>query len=280
MASKLTGNNASRISSASGRQVRAESQWDALRRRYNVRRFYLFVDPPTYSRHCQFLFHPVSSGVLELTRMPPQSSCPASPSLSAAHSPYIHRKTQLYTGNRDPARPRSRFRPTHRHTSCAHVRALLLLPSPGAVVPTTPHTRARSASFACCPSSPASIRSEASPYRYASTLIPAPTYTPPAPPGDYEVCLIPASVRIRVRTHEPRAGREVTEGKRMSPIKRLCVFPASASSTHSMSASAPPLCLAGCSVVAVSDSGPAPSARLIRLLWGADAVMRGKGGGR
>jgi hypothetical protein len=45
------------------------------RPRYNVRRFYLFVDPP-YDRLSQFLLHPVSSGVLELTRVPPQSSAP------------------------------------------------------------------------------------------------------------------------------------------------------------------------------------------------------------
>jgi hypothetical protein len=42
--------------------------------RYNVCCFYLFVDPPTYSCRCQFLLHPVSSGVLRLTRVPPQSS--------------------------------------------------------------------------------------------------------------------------------------------------------------------------------------------------------------
>jgi hypothetical protein len=102
----------------------------SVRPRYNVRRFYLFVDPPTYDRRCQFLLHPVSSGALELTRVPPQSSCPASPLLSAVHSLYIHQQRQLYTGNRDPARPRPRFRPTRRRTSCARVRALLLLPSP------------------------------------------------------------------------------------------------------------------------------------------------------
>jgi hypothetical protein len=96
--------------------------------RYNVRRFYLFVDPPTYDRRCQFLLHPVSSGILRLMRVPPQSSAPRR--LSAAHSPHIHRQTQLYTGNRDPARPRSRFRPTRRRSPCARFRAFLLLPSP------------------------------------------------------------------------------------------------------------------------------------------------------
>ncbi|KAJ7812461.1 hypothetical protein B0H14DRAFT_1454617 [Mycena olivaceomarginata] len=43
------------------------------------------------------------------------------------------------------------------------------------------------------------------------------------------------SVSVSARTHESRAGREATEGKRMSPIKGLCVFlPASATSPRTL----------------------------------------------
>jgi hypothetical protein len=48
----------------------------SVRQRYNVRRFYLFIDRPTYDRLSQFFLRPVSSGVLGLMRVPPQSSAP------------------------------------------------------------------------------------------------------------------------------------------------------------------------------------------------------------
>ncbi|KAJ7812449.1 hypothetical protein B0H14DRAFT_1454513 [Mycena olivaceomarginata] len=139
------------------------------------------IHQPTTALANSFL-HPVSSGVLELTRVPPQSSCPASPSLSAAHSSYIHRQTQLYTGNRDPARPRSRFRPTCRRTSCARVRALLLLdPSRRSSTNRSPHPHPKRV-FCVLPILTPSIRSEvflASPYRYSSRSYPHRCTRPP-----------------------------------------------------------------------------------------------------
>ncbi|KAJ7858509.1 hypothetical protein B0H14DRAFT_655731 [Mycena olivaceomarginata] len=69
----------------------------SVRPRYNVRRFYLFVDPPTYDRRCQFLLHPVSSGALETDARASAVLLPASPLLSAVHSLYIHQQRQLYT---------------------------------------------------------------------------------------------------------------------------------------------------------------------------------------
>ncbi|KAJ7740293.1 hypothetical protein B0H14DRAFT_485120 [Mycena olivaceomarginata] len=196
----------------------------SVRPRYNVRRFYLFVDPPTYDRRCQFLLHPATSGVLDLTRVPPQSSCPASSSLSAAHSLYIHRQNTALHRQQGPSPPPPPLPP--------HSQAYFLRPRPRTPTPTLPGTvgtnrpphphpkRVFCVATHPHPPSHAPWRS-LSPYRYAHIH---PDVHAARTVGDDEVRLV--SARVCLRVHEARAGREgEAEGKRRSVAFRGLCFP-------------------------------------------------------
>jgi hypothetical protein len=118
------------------------------------------------------------------------------------------------------------------------------------------------------------------PCRRIDTPTPTPTYTPPAPPGmTRSISFPPVSVSACTRPAPARRAKPRGRGGR-SPFEG-CVFLFHLCILRALHVGIP-LIIGGrwgapCSVVAMSDSGPAPSARLIRLLWGCGWGYGGRG---
>ncbi|KAJ7843244.1 hypothetical protein B0H14DRAFT_2585885 [Mycena olivaceomarginata] len=190
--------------------------------------------------------------VLELTRVPPQSSSPASPPPAGCAFAVPLPNVALHAGPIRPSALPHRTRVANAHQSCSYP-----APAPEAFAQRASrvlregryHLRAAAFLHLASYTSPSAHSTHAvafpvSPYRYASTPTPTPTSTPapytyPADAAgdaaDDGVRLIPTCARVRAR--EPRAGREaqtagVVEGKRRSLVKGLLPFCLSSASTH------------------------------------------------